>query len=180
MPVARSPKQPVARRQKRTRSHPAATDACEAAPSSIAGRHGVCATRLQLDSLSAQHLAAHLEPMLADWLPANDYEQRLVHDLAVSSLKLARVDTLELRALDAAINGAAVRYPALASLAGYRNVVRREQGETIRRLSAVQEDRRAAAAAAELAEAEARVAAVRSWVNKPERRGAPADRSRYH
>lgn len=138
MPAAPSPAQSAASRHNGAHSHAPVTDAGKAASSANAISHGICSARLELDDAAAERLAWHVAAMLRDWLPGDEFEKRLVHELAVVALKLARLDTPEVKALDAAIAGSDARFPTLGSLARYRRALRLDQQDIERRLINIQ------------------------------------------
>ncbi|MDX6751651.1 hypothetical protein SH611_17740 [Geminicoccaceae bacterium 1502E] len=161
-------------------------------------RHGLFAAELELTSEEQAHLAALLDDLGRRHRPEGAAEEHWVRQVAVTMLRRERLDVLEMRVLDLAVEGAeALReagLPSPATVLRYRVRLQRDHEHAMRELAAARDARGhgmvansnpTLGMAAQLAQIEAeaaaaadcdmaRLLALRHQHGKPEPEPAPA------
>ena len=145
MPINPTLAQSEASRQNGAQSAGPNTEAGRRQSSKNATKHGLRAERLELTD-DEQNFADELRHSLAGRvLPGDAAERAALEALVICEIKLARLDLLEMRALDEALlEGEVVeksRLPSLATLDRYRGRIMRERRELESRLEAFKNSR---------------------------------------
>jgi hypothetical protein len=145
MPISPSASQSDASRANGARSSGPVTAEGKAVSARNAHRHGLRSGKLLLEREEEAWLEELLAELVRAFRPQGAVEQTIVEALALSEIKLARLDRLELEALVAAADPEAdPRLARLATLARYGSRLSRERADLQRRLSDLQERRRMA------------------------------------
>ena len=111
------------------------TDAGKAATSRNAVRHGLCGGSIEVFPEERSFLADMTASLEARWRPADVVEQDLVQTIALISLKLVRLDAIEMQVLAASIEEPdGKRLPSLNTLLRYRARLTKERWEAEHRL----------------------------------------------
>ncbi|MDX6751238.1 hypothetical protein SH611_15595 [Geminicoccaceae bacterium 1502E] len=135
-------------------------------------RHGLFSETLALEPAEEAHFRGLLDSLGARHRPADEVETYWVRQMAICMMRTERLNALELRVLEAALEGAAAvreaRLPSPATVLRYRARLQRDHEHAARELAAAKAQRRPAGAektnprtdmAAQLAEVEAAAAA---------------------
>ncbi|MDF1587270.1 hypothetical protein [Marinimicrococcus flavescens] len=172
MPHAPSVAQSDASRFNGALSRGPVTPEGKAASAGNGQRHGLFSETLALEPAEETHFQGLLDSLGARHRPADEVESYWVRQMAICMVRTERLNALELRVLDAALEGAGAvreaRLPSPATVLRYRARLQRDHEHAARELAAAKAQRRPAEPektnprtdmAAQLAQVEAAAAA---------------------
>ncbi|HMR34513.1 MAG TPA: hypothetical protein PKA13_25780 [Geminicoccaceae bacterium] len=135
MPLDPTPAQSEASRRNARHSTGPVTEAGKAAASRNAVRHGLRGGSIEVFPEERSFLADMTASLEARWRPADIVERDLVQTIALISLKLVRLDAIEMQVLATCIEEPdGKRLPSLSTLIRYRARLTKERWEAEHRL----------------------------------------------
>ncbi|MDX6750887.1 hypothetical protein SH611_13775 [Geminicoccaceae bacterium 1502E] len=145
MPSSPTAAQSDTSRRNGGRSHGPASEEGKARSARNGTRHGLFAAELELTSEEQAHFEALRDDLGRRHRPAGAAEEHWVRQVAVTMLRRERLDALEMRVLDLALEGAdAVReagLPSPATVLRYRARLQRDHEHAMRELAAARDAR---------------------------------------
>ena len=155
MPVNPSAAQSAAARANGARSSGPLSSEGKVRSSANAARHGLRASRLRLTDDECGFVDELRQSLAARVMPADAAERDALEALLICEVKLARLDELEMRALDLTLGDEAeaksARLPSLSTLDRYRGRIMRERRELEKRLEVFKASRTGLAEGASMA-----------------------------